>query len=66
MNVGALIRPLELLGWVAVIGGLLVALSFVIWTVITAVLWIVAHRRGDDVPQPLAADGWFDTLEREA
>lgn len=57
---------LELLLWAVVIGAMVAAVGFVIWTFITAVLWLVAHRRGDDVPQPLAADGWFETLERDA
>lgn len=66
MTVDATIAFYQLLLWVVALSAMVAAVGFVIWTVITAVLWIVAHRRGDDVPQPLAADGWFDTLEREA
>jgi hypothetical protein len=66
MTIAGIIALQQLLLWIIVISAMIAAVSFVLWTVITAVLWIVAHRRGDDVPQPLAADGWFDTLEREA
>ncbi len=48
------------------IAGLVAAAAFVIWCLVTAVLWVIAHRRGDDVPQPLAADGWFDRLDAES
>lgn len=66
MTVDATIAFYQLLLWIVALSAMVAAVGFVIWTLITAVLWIVAHRRGDDVPQPLAADGWFDTLEREA
>lgn len=66
MFAAAVLPFVELLLWIIVIGAMIAAVGFVLWTVITGVLWIVAHRRGDDVPQPLAADGWFETLERDA
>jgi hypothetical protein len=66
MFAAAVLPFVELLLWIIVIGAMIAAVGFVLWTAITAVLWIVAHRRGDDVPQPLAADGWFDALERDA
>ena len=66
MFAAAVLPFLELMLWIVAISAMVGAVGFVIWTVITAVLWIVAHRRGEDLPQPLAADGWFDTLEREA
>lgn len=56
---------LELLLWFVMISALVTAVGFIIWTFITAVLWAVAHRRGEDRPQPLAADGWFEALEAQ-
>lgn len=56
---------LELAGWALAIAGMIAAAAFVIWCLVTAVLWVIAHRRGDDAPQPLAADGWFDRIDPE-
>jgi hypothetical protein len=56
---------LQLAGWALAIAGMVAAAAFVIWCLVTAVLWAVAHRRGDDVPQPLAAEGWFDRIDPE-
>jgi hypothetical protein len=47
------------------IAGLVAAAGFVIWCLVTVVLWAISHRRGDDRPQPLAADGWFDRIDPE-
>jgi hypothetical protein len=63
--VGPLLDLVRLVPWLLLIVGMLAAASFVIWCLVTAVLWVIAHRRGDDVPQPLAADGWFDRIDPE-
>ena len=61
----ALLPWFQLVGWLVAIAGLVAAAGFVIWCLVTVVLWAISHRRGDDQPQPLAADGWFDRIDPE-